>query len=184
MNLYHLWWFVCRAGTSNIPSHSLGNVSHSMLKCILFLLILDNLQVIFQNLQNLLTFFNPILSFWSSTITKNMVNKSGCIIIMKCFERRHANGHMKSSIIPKLTQMQPFDPCLLLPTNIVPKVAFQPLIHHICLAISFWMIACAMFEIFPHNFEDFFPNCTKKYVISVTNNALGKPMQSKNFFKE
>ena len=40
---------------------------HSMLICILFLLILGNLQVIFQNIQNLLTSFNPILIFWGST---------------------------------------------------------------------------------------------------------------------
>ena len=108
---------------------------HSMLICILFLLVLGNLQVIFQNLQNILTLFNPTLIFWSYTITKDVVNKSGCIITINCIERRHANGHMKNNIIAKLTQIQPFDPCLLLPTNIVLQVALQPLIHLLCLVI-------------------------------------------------
>ena len=57
---------------------------HSMFMCILFLLILSNLQVISQSLQNFLTFFNPILSLWSSTITKNVVNKIGRIRTIKC----------------------------------------------------------------------------------------------------
>ena len=48
---------------------------HSMFPYILFLLILGNLQVIFQSIKNFLTFFNPILSLWSSTITENVVNK-------------------------------------------------------------------------------------------------------------
>ena len=76
---------------------------HSMLVCLLFFLILGNVQVIFQNLQNLLTLFNPIFILWSLTITKNVVNKSGFIVIIKCVERRHDNGHMKSSIVTKLT---------------------------------------------------------------------------------
>ena len=94
---------------------------HSILFCILFLLILRNLHVISQNFQDLFTFFNPILGLWSSTIIKNVVNKSGCIITIKLFKIIfHVNGHMESSIVTKLTQMQPFYPCFLLPTNIVP----------------------------------------------------------------
>ena len=135
-----------------------------------------NLQVIFQNLQNLLTFFNPILSLWIYTITKSVVKESVCIITINLFERIHANGHMKSSIIEKITQMQPFDPCLLLPTNIVPQVSFQPLIHPLYLAIILLMISCARCQICTHHFEELFPKCTKKYAISITNNALGKPM--------
>ena len=123
-----------------------------MLVYILFLLILGNLEVIFQILQNILNLFNTIPRILSFTITKIVVNKSGCIITIKCFERRHANGCMKSSIIVKLTQMQPFDPCILLPTNIVPQVAFQPFIHPLCLAISLGMIACATCQICPHHF--------------------------------
>ena len=90
---------------------------------------------------------------------------------------------MKSNIIAKLTQMQPFDPCFMFPTNIVPQVAFQPFIHPLCLAIISCMIACSRCQIFPHHFEYFFPKCTQKYAISVTNNALRKPMQPENYFK-
>ena len=140
--------------------------------------------IISQNLQNFFTFFNPILILWRYTITKNVVNKIGCIITINLFERKHANGHMKSSIVEKITQMQPFDPCFLLPTTIVPQITFQPLIHPICLAIKLWKVAYASFQICSHHFKNFFPKCTKKYVISITNNALGKPMQSENFFKE
>ena len=141
---------------------------HSMLVCILFLLILSNLQVFFQNLQNFLTFFNPILSFWSSTITKDVVNKSGCIITINLFKRRHANGHRKSRIVTKLTQMKPFYPCFLIPTNIVPQVSFQPLIYPLCLAISLWMIACARSQVCSHHFEEFLPKCIQKLVIYIT----------------
>ena len=153
-----------------------------MLACILFLLILGNLQVIFQNLQNLLTFFNPILIIFSSTITKSVFNQSGCIITIDLFERRHANGHMESSIVTKLTQMQPFYPCFLLPTNIVPQVSFQTLIHHFYLDMNFGIIACARCQMFPHHFEEFLPKCTQKSIIFVTNNSLRNPMQSEKFF--
>ena len=91
---------------------------------------------------------------------------------------------MKSSIVTKLTQMPPFDPCFLLPTNIVTQVAFQPLNHPIYFAINLWIKYCARCQICPRHFEYFFPKCTKTYAISVTNNVLGKPMQSKNLFKE
>ena len=151
---------------------------HSMLVCILFFFILGNLQVIFQNLQNFLTLFNPILSLWISNITKNVVNKIGCIITINWFKRIHANGHMESSIVTKLTQMKPFYPCFLLPTNIVTQVTFQPLIHPLCLAITLGMIACYRCQNCPHHFEEFLPKCTKKFAISVTDNALRKPMQS------
>ena len=113
-----------------------------------------------------------------------MLNKSGCIITINLFKRIHANGHVESSIVTKLTQMQPFYPLFLLPTNIVPKVAFQPLIHPLCLAISLGMISCTRCQIFPHHFEELLRKCTKKPVISVIDNALRKPMQSKNFFKK
>ena len=134
--------------------------------------------------QNFLNFFNPILSLGSSTITKNVVNKIGCIIKIKLFKRRHANWHMESSIVTKLTQMKPFYPCFSLPTNIVPQVVFQSLIYALCLSISLGMISCSMCQIGPHRFEEFFTKCTKKYVILVTNNGLRKLMQSENFFKK
>ena len=79
--------------------------------------------------------------------------------------------------------MQPFYPCVLLPTNIVPQVAFQPLIHPLCLVIIFWMIYFSRCQFFPHHFEEFLPKCTQKYAIFVTNNALRNPMQSENLFK-
>ena len=91
---------------------------------------------------------------------------------------------MKSSIIAKLTQMQPFDPCFLLPTNIVLEVTFQNLIQPLYLVVSLWMIACARSQICLHHFEDLLPKCTQKFDISITNNALGKPMQFENLFKE
>ena len=131
---------------------------HSMLVCILFLFILGNLQVIFQELQNFLTLLNQILIIWSYNITKNVVNKSGCIITIKCFERRHANGHMKSSIIAKLTQMKPFDPCFFLPKNVVPQVTFQPLIHPLCLDIILGVISCSRCQIFPHHLQNSLKN--------------------------
>ena len=97
---------------------------------------------------------------------------------------RHANGHMKSSIVTKLTEMKPFYPCFFMPTNVIPKVAFKPLIHPLYLTIMLWMIGCARCQICPHHFEEFLPKCTKKSAISVTNNARRKPMQFENFFKK
>ena len=155
-----------------------------MLFCILFLLILGNLQVIFQNLQNFLTFFNPILSFWISTITKNVVNKSGCIINIKLFKGDIPMDIWKVVLLQSSPKCNHFIHAFLLPTNIVPQVAFQPLIHPLYLAISLWMIACASFQICPRHFEEFLPKCTKQSAICVTNNVLRKPMQSENFFKK
>ena len=80
--------------------------------------------------------------------------------------------------------MQPFDPCLLLPTYIVPQVTFQPLIHPLCLVISLWMIDCSRSEVFSYHFEEFLPKSIKKYAISITNNALGNPIKSQNFSTE
>ena len=124
---------------------------HSIFVCMLFLLILSNLQVISENLQNFLTWFNPILIIWSSNITKNVVNKIGSIINL--FKRRHSNGHMESSIVTKLTQMQPFYPWFFLPTNIVPQVYFQPLSHPLYFSISLGMIACSRCQICPHHLK-------------------------------
>ena len=183
MNLYPLWCFVLWFQPQVHQVIHLETSLHSMLICILLLFILGNLQVIFQNLQNILTLFNPILSLWISTITKNVDDKIWWIITIKFFKRIHANGHMESSIVTKLTQIQLFYPCFLLPTNIVPQVAFQPLIYPLCLTISLWMISCARFQIFPHDFEEFLSKCTQKCGIYVTNNPLGLPVQYKNLFK-
>ena len=151
--------------------------------CILFLLILRNLQVISQNLQNFLTLLNPILNFWSSTITKYMVNKIGCIITIRHSERIHANGYLESSIGTKLTQMQQFYPWFFLPTNIVPQVSFQPLIHHLYLAINLGIISCVSCQICPHQFEESCQNALKNLLSLSLTMLLGSPCNLKNYLK-
>jgi hypothetical protein len=61
--------------------------------------VLCRLQVLFQQLENLLTLYDPILSLGSSSLPEDQVYQSGSIIYVQCSEGCHTNGHVVGGVV-------------------------------------------------------------------------------------
>lgn len=114
-------------------------VLYSVPICIHLLLVLGDLQILLEDHKNVLAFLYPIYGFWSPVIPKSQINKWWIILLIQCPKWGHPNGWMISGVVVVLPEMQPFDPCLLLPWHIVMQ-PLNPFIHNLCLAICLRMI--------------------------------------------
>ena len=61
--------------------------------------VLRRLQVLFQQLENLLTLYDPILGLGSSALPEDQVYQSGSIISVQCSEGCHTNGHVEGGVV-------------------------------------------------------------------------------------
>ena len=103
--------------------------------CIFLFLVLGLLYFIFQCSQHVLLFLQKIMSLWSPTIINQHVNKAKRLIPIQSHKRGYFYGHVVWRIVAKISQMQPFHLCALLPWNIFSQVPFQPFVHNFPLAI-------------------------------------------------
>ena len=66
-------------------------------------------------------------------------------------------------------------------SRIVSEVRFQPFVHPLYLSINLGMVACTWSQLSAHQYENFLQKITHESTLSITHNALGDPMQSKDF---
>ena len=65
----------------------------------LIFVVLCRLQVLFQQLENLLTLYDPILGLASSALPEDQVYQSGSIISVQYSEWCHTNGHVEGGVV-------------------------------------------------------------------------------------
>ena len=65
--------------------------------------VLRHLQVLFQQLENLLTLYDPILGLGSSALPEDHVYQSGSIISVQFSEGCHTNGHVEGGVVAMLS---------------------------------------------------------------------------------
>jgi hypothetical protein len=61
------------------------------------------LQVLFQQIENLLTLYDPILGLGISALHEDQVYQSGSIISIQCSEGCHTNGHVEGGVVAMLS---------------------------------------------------------------------------------
>ena len=117
---------------------------------------------------------DPNLGSRSLASTKHHINKRQRMISIQSIKWRHTNGHVMCSVVVILSQMQPLQPCSLLPTDIVTQVALQPLVNYLRLSIHLWVITGTRCQLRPHQPEKLLPKSAHEAAVPVTDDGLTK----------
>jgi hypothetical protein len=65
--------------------------------------VLRHLQILFHQLKNILTLYDPILGLGRFSLPEDQVYQSGSIISVQCSEGCHTNGHVEGGVVAMLS---------------------------------------------------------------------------------